>query len=223
MSKKFIIDDIHNYIKTIKTDSIDFIYTNPPFGTTQKKWDQPLEWNVLFPEMWRILKPTGVIALHSSMPFTYDLIRIEKPKYHYTWKKKNPTNPLLCKKQPLRNIEEILIFYKKQPTYNIQMIGDEEISYNRTNKYEGYYGNQTPNSSKQKGKYPTTYLGEFPRIIQKKSPKSINDEITEKMIKTYSNENDIILDMTCCDKSNGIICEKLNRNYIGVDISDEFF
>ena len=77
MSKKFIVDDIHNYIKTIKTDSIDFIYTNPPFGTTQKKWDKPLEWNVLFPEMWRILKPNGVIALHSSMPFTYDLIRFE--------------------------------------------------------------------------------------------------------------------------------------------------
>jgi len=218
----FIIGDIHEEIVKLEDNSIDFIYTNPPFATTNNKWDKPLKWNILFPEMWRVLKDDGVIALHTAIPFTYDIIKIEKPKYNYIWKKKNPTNPLLCKKQPLRNIEEILIFYKKQPTYNPQMIGNQEISYNRKNNYDGYYGNQKPNTSKQKGKYPTTYLGEYSRILQKKSPKSINDEITIKMIKTYTNEGDNILDMTCCNKNNGEISVRLGRKYLGIDISDEF-
>ena len=222
---KYIIGDIHQVIKSIDDNSIDFIYTNPPFATTQKKWDTPLDWNMLFPEMDRVLKPNGVIALHCAIPFSYDLIRIRKPKYHYTWKKTNPTNFFLAKKQPLRDIEEILIFYKKQPTYNPQMIGDKIINYNRTNKYkDGYYGDQKPNKTKQTGFYPKSFLGIFSnkRNKQKKSPKSIDDEITKKMILTYTNVGNTILDMTCCDKNNGNIAEALNRKYIGIDISDEF-
>ena len=221
----YIIGDIHEEIKKMDDDSIDFIYTNPPFATTNKKWDTPLKWKELFPEMWRVLKPNGSIALHCAIPFTYDLIQIEKPKYHYTWKKTNPTCFFLAKKQPLRDVEEILIFYKKQPTYNPQMVGDKVITYNRKNKYkDGYYGQQKPNKTTQKGFYPKSFLGMFSnkRNQQKKSPKSIDDDITNKMILTYSNAGDTILDMTCCDKNNGNIAEALNRKYIGIDISDEF-
>jgi len=222
MSSSFIINDIHDEIKNIKDNSIDLIYTNPPFGTTQKKWDKQLDFNMLFLEMDRILKPNGTILLHCSIPFTYNLISIRKPKYHYTWKKNNPTGFFQAKIQPLRDIEEILVYYKSKPTYNPQMDGIEEISYNRRNKYDGYYGKQIANKTNQKGKYPKTFLGNFKRILQKNNPKSINELITRKMILTHSNENDLILDMTCCSKNNSIISNQLNRNYIGIDISDEF-
>lgn len=224
MTNNYIIGDIHEIIKTFDNNHFSLIYTNPPFNTTSKKWDKPLDWETLFLEMDRVLKPDGVILLHCSKPFTYDLIRHRKPNYHYTWIKTNPTNFFQAKRQPLRQVEEILVYYKKKHTYNPQMIGEEIMKNNRTNGYNGelYYGDQKPNQSNHKGRFPTDFLGKFQRIIQKKSPKSVNDEITKKMILTYSNENDNILDMTCCDKNNGTIAKDLKRNYMGVDISDEF-
>ena len=172
----------------------------------------------------RVLKDEGVVLLHCAIPFTYDLIKIRKPKYHYVWVKNNPTNFFHAKRQPLRQIEEILVYYKNKHTYNPQMIGNEIMHNKRTNNYTGdlYYGNQKPNETNNVGRHPTTFLGAFKRLIQTKSPKSIDDTITNRMIKTYSNENDLILDMTCCDKNNGNICIKLNRNYIGIDISDTY-
>ena len=104
------------------------------------------------------------------------------------------------------------------------MIGDEIQHYNRKNKYEGnqYYGNQKPNSAHYVGKYPSTFMGAFKRLIQKDSPKSIQPEIIERIIKTYTNEGDTILDPTCCDRGIGNKAVALNRNYVGCDISDEF-
>ena len=178
---------------------------------------------MLFPEMDRILKPNGVIALHCAIPFTYDLIRIRKPNYHYIWEKNNPTGFFQAKKQPLRCIEEILIYYKGQHTYNPQMIGTQIINRKVKNPYtDGYYGNQTPFVTTQIGRYPRNNLGKFTRLSQKNSPKSIDDNITKKMILTYSNEGDTILDMTCCNKNNGNIAIQLKRSYIGIDISEEF-
>jgi len=221
MTTKFIKADIHHEIKNFPDNYFNFIYTNPPFGTTQKEWDKPLDWINLFPEMWRVLKDDGVIAIHTAIPFTYDMIAIQKPKYHYVWKKNNPTGFFSAKKQPLRDIEEILIYYKKKHTYNPQMIGDEEISYNRNNNYkDSYYGKQKPNSSNQKGKYPRSFIGNFKRVI--KGGKSIHEDIIKKMIKTYTNENDNILDMTHHNEYIGNIAKELNRNYVGVDIDPQF-
>ncbi len=121
----YIFGDIHDVIKSIETDTIDLIYTNPPYGTTENKWDKSLDWDALWPDIWRILKPNGVVIIHASKPFTYKLIQSQTPKYHYTWKKNISTNFFHAKKQPLRQIEEILIFYKNRHTYNPQMIGNE--------------------------------------------------------------------------------------------------
>ena len=89
---ELIQNDIHEQIKLFDDDTFNMIYTNPPYGTTENKWDKPLNWNILFSEMWRVLKPNGIIALHCSMPFTYELIQCDKPKYHYVWIKNNSTN-----------------------------------------------------------------------------------------------------------------------------------
>ena len=89
---KYIHGDIHDVIKTLETNSIDFIYTDPPFnGQTKAKWDSTLRWDELFVEMWRVLKPNGIIALHSAIPFSYELLKYEKPKYNYNWSKNNST------------------------------------------------------------------------------------------------------------------------------------
>ena len=95
--------DCLDEMKGLDDNSIDFIYTDPPFNSqTHAKWDTSLNWNILFPEMWRVLKPNGIICLYASMPFTYELLKYEKPKYHYNWKKNNKTGFFQAKYQPLR-------------------------------------------------------------------------------------------------------------------------
>jgi len=220
---KIIKGDIHDVILTLESNSIDLIYTNPPFSTTENKWDKSLNWKFLFPEMWRILKPNGIIILHCAIPFTYDLIRIEKPKYHYIWIKDKPTNFFHAKNQPLRQQEEILIYYKDKPTYNPQMIGDKFYKTGCAGKSK-YYGSRGEDKKKidsnsgHYGKYPNNILN-FPRHIRGYSTR--NNDLIDFIIKTYSNETDLILDMTCYNAISGKIAIELNRCYIGVDLDPQ--
>jgi len=223
--KQYIQGDIHDVIKTLDDDSIDFIYTDPPFGTTKARWDTALDWDKLFPQMWRVLKPDGIICLYASLPFTYELLRYETPRYHYSWKKNNSTGFFTAKKQPLRCIEEIFIYYRMSGTYNPQMVGDKFVK-KRNVKVGGenaYWGeslttkdNEYITSEGHKGKYPTT-CQEW-KIRKDKTGITRTDEHIDYFIKTYSNENDTILDMTCHNEYVGSRCESLNRSYIGVDL-----
>jgi site-specific DNA-methyltransferase (adenine-specific) len=220
----YIQGNINDIIKTLESDSIDLIYTDPPFAITKAKWDKPINWKELFPEMWRVLKPNGIIILYASMPFTYELLKYEKPKYHYTWIKNNSTGFFQAKKQPLRNIEEIFIYYKKNGTYNPQMIGNKMYP-KRNVKYGGkqqYWGdgdrtNEIDKNSGHIGRFPTTSLN-YP-IRKDGTGITRTDEHIDYFIKTYSNENDKILDMTCHNKTVGNRCSELKRNYIGVDLN----
>ena len=228
---EYIKGDIHEVIKTLDNNSIDFIYTDPPFNSqTNAPWDSSLKWELLFPEMWRVLKPTGVIALHSAIPFSYELVKYEKPKYNYSWLKNNSTGFLTVKYQPLRIMEEIFIYYKKSGTYNPQMVGDKfvdkrNVMFGGQSKYWNKdYSNRQYELVKEeghKGKYPTTLL-QYP--IRKGKGNGITrcDEMIDYFIKTYSNEGDKILDMTHHNSIVGDRCFELKRNYIGIDIDPQF-
>ena len=230
--KQYIQGDIQEVITTLEDNSIDFIYTDPPFGTTKAEWDKGLDWEHLFPEMWRVLKPNGIICLYASIPFTYELLQYEKPKYHYSWKKNKSTCFFGAKKFPLRQMEEIFIYYKKPGTYNPQMVGDEFIpkqywkvgSSTTGTSEQNYYGTRknidksyTSKTEGHTGKYPTTFKEWKMRIDG--SGITRDDEQIDYFIKTYSNEEDTILDMTCHNNYVGDRCELLNRHYIGVDIN----
>jgi hypothetical protein len=221
----YISGDIHDVIQTLEDDSIDFIYTDPPFSTTEAKWDKPLRWDILFPEMWRVLKPTGIICLYSALPFTYELYKYEKPKYHYSWHKSNSTGFFQAKYQPLRCMEEINIYYKGRGTYNPQMEGDTFYPkrYNKQKDKQQHYGRRdnisksyTSETEGHTGKYPTTFK-EW-NVRKDGSGITRTDEQIDYFIKTYSNDNDVILDMTCCNNYVGDRCKELNRQYIGVDV-----
>jgi site-specific DNA-methyltransferase (adenine-specific) len=214
----FIQGDIHKVITTLADNSYDLIYTNPPFGTTENEWDVSLDWNTLFKECFRVLKPNGALVIHCSIPFTYDLIRIEKPRYHYVWIKDHATCFYLAKRQPLRKHEEVLVYYKHQPTYNPQMVGDEWIPSKVCKNKNAYYGNRSkdkPKDEGHRGRYPTTVL-EYPRHVRGFSTRP--DEMMEFFVKTYSNEGEKVLDMTCHNGVCGRVCKRLGRIYTGVDI-----
>ena len=215
---ELIQNNIHDQIKLFDDNTFDMIYTNPPYGTTENKWDKPLNWKILFPEMWRVLKPNGVIVLHCSMPFTYELIQCEKPKYHYIWIKNNSTNFFKAKQQPLRKQEEILVYYKKQPTYNPQMVGDKVYKTDTAgkSKYFGSRGEAKKPTGIHTGKYPTNVLN---YDIHVRGFSTRPDAMVDFFIKTYTNENDKILDLTCYNALTGFRCKELKRNYVGVDLN----
>jgi len=227
MSSHYIQNDIHDEILKIPDNQFNLIYTSPPYAITEAKWDKPLKWDMLFNEMWRVLKPDVIIVIHASMPFTYELLKHETPRYHYIWYKNRQTNFLKAKLQPLRQHEEVYVYYRKQGTYNPQMVGEEEYKkYNR--KLDGvskqkYYGKRDnidkshyDEKETHKGRYPTTIL----KYDVRRDGTGISrvDDMIDYFIKTYSNEGDNVLDMTCHNEYVGNRCVINNRHYLGIDI-----
>jgi DNA modification methylase len=222
--------DIHDFIKGIPDNSISLIYTDPPFATTKCKWDKELNWKELFPEMWRVLKSDGIIILYSAIPFTYKLLQYDTPRYHYSWIKNNSTGFFHAKKQPLRVTEEIFVYYKKPGTYNPQMVGDK---FNKKrmvkigNEKQPYWGTRNNidkshtcnNGEGHVGNYPLNVLN-YP-VRKDRTGITRTDEHIDYFIKTYSNEEDIVLDMTCHNNYVSERCKKHKRNYIGVDIDPQ--
>ena len=218
---KIFNGDCLDVIKKLEDNTIDFIYFNPPFGTTCCDYDKPLNWKELWIQLWRVLKKDGRIAIHASQPFTFDLICSQRKHLKYMWywnKLCVPTGHLFSKHQPMRMIEEICIFYKKFKTYNPQMKKrDNAITIGEHNNNSDYVGKTTLNikETTYTHKYPT-HLLEFKRRHHSFSTRP--DDLIDYFIKTYSNENDTILDLTCSDGQTMLGCKRLNRKYIGVDI-----
>lgn len=221
---KLINGDCLDVIKKLEDNAIDFIYFNPPFGTTSCEYDKPLNWSELWIEMWRVLKKDGRIAIHCSQPFTFDLICSQRKNLKYMWywnKMCVPTGHLWSKYQPMRNIEEICIFYKKFKTYNPQMKKREKaITISTHNNTSHYTGKTKPNVKETiyTHTFPKHYL-EFKRRQHSFSTRP--DKLIDYFIKTYSNENDTILDLTCSDGQTMLGCKRLNRKYIGVDLDEK--
>ena len=228
MSHIFKNGDCLELIKELETNSIDFCYFNPPFGITDCEYDKPLNWLDLWVEIWRVLKPKGTVAIHSSQPFTFDLVASQRKHFKYCWYWKKlgirPTGYLFSKYQPMRNIEEICIFYKKHGVYNPQMVlKDKPVLTktkinNDTTTYYGHYKNKF-----KEGKIFThsnpLHLLEMKRRHHKFSTRTI--EMCEYFIKTYSNKGDTILDLTCSDGQTALACQNLERFYIGFDLDPE--
>jgi site-specific DNA-methyltransferase (adenine-specific) len=200
------------------------IYCDLPFKMTQNRWDNiiPLEW--MWSEFNRILKPNGVIVLHAMEMFSTLLMSTNPKQYKYKWfwKKGNkPTGFLNAKKQPLRIMEEVLVFYDKQCIYNPQMVKGnpchsvgkaKDTSDCQTDNYGEYIRIETEGDLK----YPQTLL-EFPRDKEKLHPTQKPLLLAEYIINTYTNEDDIVLDITAGVCTSGLAAEKLNRKWINIE------
>lgn len=215
-------------MKLIDDKSIDMILCDLPYGTTQNKWDCIIPLDKLWEQYVRVSKDNGVIVLTSMQPFTSQLVNsnLKMFKYEVIWDKKISTGFLNSKKQVLRRHENVLIFYNKQGTYNPQMTQgkpyDKGISFDKSPNY----GKQTPvRALNETGdRYPTSII-EFSnadrRNKQHPTQKPIN--LFEWLIKTYSNENELILDNCMGSGTTAIACMNTNRNYLGFENNDEYF
>ena len=205
-------------MKAMASKTIDFIYFNPPFATTFQPWDESLDWPTVFQEAFRLLKDDGTLAIHCSVPFNYTLIRAapRPPNYSWYWDKKATTTPLLAKKQPLRCVEEILV-WTKRVKYNPQRVGTEErwVHADASTRYV-HMESLKPNLQLKRvvGKYQT-HLISMPRTIRGFATRP--DALIELFIKSYTNEGDTILDPTCYEGLSGVIARRLGRHWVGID------
>ena len=220
--------DCLEIMKQIPNKSIDMILCDLPFGTTQNKWDTTIPLDKLWEQYERIIKDNGAIVLFAQTPFDKILgySNLKLLKYEWIWDKKLGTGHLNAKKMPLKRHENILVFYKKLPTYNPQK--SKGIPYNK-----GYgvapssnYGKQRATLSENKSgdRYPVSIL-EFSNANRKNRlhPTQKPVELLEYLIKTYTNENEIVLDNCMGSGSTGIACLNTNRKFIGIELDEKYF
>ena len=217
--------DCLELMKDIPDKSIDLILCDLPYGTTQNKWDSVIPFDKLWAQYNRIIKDHGAILLFSQMPFGANLI-MSNPKmfrYEWIWEKDNSTGFLNAKKMPLKKHENILVFYKHLPTYNPQMREGFKPYYNtRLNSQSSNYGNYKDAVSSSDGtRYPIDII-KFNRD-RGLHPTQKPVALLEYLIKTYTNEGDLVLDNCMGSGSTGVACQNTNREFIGMELDEKYF
>jgi site-specific DNA-methyltransferase (adenine-specific) len=234
------LGDCLEVMKTIKDNSIDAIITDPPYGTTACKWDSVIDFELMWEQLNRIIKPNGAIVLFGSQPFTSALIMSNAKmfKYCWVWDKIDPSGHLNSKRMPLKQHEDICVFYKKQCTYNRQFTPKAKIN-QRPNRAKNAIKNNKKTDKKLYGgfnvkmsdEYDTTRTNPksiitFSQTITKRKgvhPTQKCLEVMEYLIKTYTNENETVLDFTMGSGTTGVAANNLNRNFIGIEMDQGYF
>ena len=229
--------DCLEVMKTIESGSIDAIITDPPYGTISCKWDSVIDFDLMWEQLNRIIKPNGAIVLFGSEPFSSALrmSNIKNYKYDWIWNKKIPTGFALVKRQPMRQIENILVFYKSQPTYNRQWL-EKDKKHQRKNRGKGLIKDTSKESevyNNMKLKYSDEFddtkknpinLIEFTKTNHKKiHPTQKPVALMEYLIKTYTNEGESVLDFTMGSGTTMLACKNLNRNGIGIEKDPQYY
>lgn len=225
---KIYCGDCLHVMKAIDEKSIDLILCDLPYGNTQCHWDSVIPFDQLWKEYKRIIKDNGAIVLTASQPFTSSLImsNIEMFKYCWVWEKNKKTGFLNAKKQPLRQTEDVVVFYKNQPAYNPQITsGHKPVNSFTKNTSDGETVGKTKigiSGGGQTTRYPSNILkfnvvnndnsgGDKFHPTQKPVP------LFEYLIKTYTDEGDLVLDNCCGSGTTGVAALNTGRNFILIE------
>lgn len=220
-------------MKQIKDKSIDMILCDLPYGTTRCKWDSIIDLNRLWEQYCRVIKDNGAIVLFAQTPFDKVLgaSKLDMLKYEWIWEKTQATGHLNANKMPMKSHENILVFYKKAPTYNPQ----KTIGHSPINTYTKYIATQNNTDLYGELKKELSGGGEtdrYPRSVQIFSsdkqknclhPTQKPVKLLEFLIKTYTNQGDIILDNCIGSGSTAVAAINTNRNFIGIEKDEEIY
>ncbi len=219
-------------MKEIESGSVDMILADPPYGTTRNKWDAVIPLELMWSELWRVLKPSGAVVLCSAQPFSANLIssQFKNYKYEWVWVKNLKTGNLNARRMPMGGHETLQVFYRKPPTYNPQK---------RKRTTEVKSGNKFNSKTQNYGKQKNDYLDRQSDLISpdtallgikcvhnssgKVHPTQKPAELMEYMVKTYTNEQETVLDFTMGSGSTGVACKNLNRKFIGIELDEGYF
>ena len=228
--------DCLEVMKNIPNKSVDMILCDLPYGTTACKWDVIIPFEPLWEQYNRIIKDNGAIVLFGSEPFSSALrmSNIKNYKYDWIWKKPRGTGHLNVKRQPLRDVENISVFYKKQCLYNPQLSKGEPYSALKGGKNSrvsqagdttyGKFMNGAEYRNDNDGfRYPKQVIsfGVVERGTLHPTQKPV--ALLEYLIKTYSNEDDIILDNCMGSGSTGVACVNTGREFIGIELDENYY
>ena len=236
--KEILLGDCLELMKDIPNGSIDMILCDLPYGTTACKWDTIIPFDKLWGQYERIIKPNGAIVLTASQPFTTDLINSKRNlfKYELIWNKISVSNPFSVKYSPLKCHENIIIFCKTTPKYNAQVV--EKPKNERRPIRKPHYGiDKTPkdgvygNAKKGHGinfddsiKHPKSII-EIPAVYAKHRihPTEKSVALFEWLIKSYTDENDLVLDNTAGSGTTAIACLNTNRQFIVMEKEQKYY
>lgn len=222
-------------MKQIPDSSIDMILIDPPYGTTPLHWDSTINFEQLWSQFHRVVKPNAAIVIFAQEPFAsfVRMSNMKEYKYDWYWEKERLTNVFQVKRRPGKTVENICVFYKEQCIYNPQK--HEHLGPLVKNKVgenarwsvtqSGYNQNTKPFNYNDDGtRHPTQVLRinrDNPRERLRPTQKPV--ELLEYLIKTYSNEGMTILDPTMGSASTGIACLNTNRNFIGIELDSNYY
>ena len=215
-------------MKEIPSGSIDAIITDPPYGTTACKWDSVIPFEPMWEQLNRIIKPNGAIVLFGSEPFSSALrmSNIKNYKYDWYWKKNRKTNFFNARKMPMGQIETISVFFNKLGnTYNpvMQKRTSQKAGNKKTSKIEVYGIQATHRRIDNQSDYILpSHLIEI-NTERGLHPTQKPVELMEYLIKTYTNENETVLDFTMGSGSTGVAAKNLNRDFIGIENDANYF
>ena len=234
--------DCLELMKSLDDKSIDLILCDLPYGTTRNKWDSVLDLELLWEQYNRVIKDRGAILLFAQTPFdkVLGVSNLENLRYEIIWQKTAPTGFLNAKKMPMKAHENILVFYKKLPTYNPQMTQGHPRKVSSKKSRTNSANRNTKKSLKGESNYGVfaneiegyDLTERYPLSVQvfAKDQQKENYHPTQKpvallewLLKTYTNEGDLVLDNCMGSGSTGVACVNLNRNFIGMELTEQYF
>jgi site-specific DNA-methyltransferase (adenine-specific) len=218
--------DCLELMKEVPDKSIDLILCDLPYGTTKCKWDTIIPFDKLWEQYNRIIKDNGAIVLFGNEPFSSQLrlSNLKNYKYDWVWDKKRGSNFATVKIRPFNSFENIMVFYKRQPTYNPQMWKSTPYTckqgYVGEAKQTGLYRDDviTVNNG---DRYPLTILSFSKETGLHPTQKPV--ALLEYLIKTYTNEGDTVLDNCMGSGSTGVACKNTNREFIGMELDENYY
>ena len=211
-------------MREIPSGTVDMVMADLPYGTTQNKWDSVIPLEPLWREYRRVCKPSAAIVLTSAQPFTSALVmsNLADYKYQWVWRKPQGTGHLNAKKQPMRNHEDVLIFYQKQPAYNPQMTKGKPYTC-KSGRASENWGAQVSVVTENIGeRYPMT-VQDFTADKDKIHPTQKPVALMEYLIRTYTNEGETVLDNTMGSGTTGVACINTGRSFIGIERDPTYF
>jgi len=227
-------------MKEIPDGSVDMVLTDPPYGTTACNWDSVIPFEPMWEHLKRVTKKNGAIVMTANQPFTSALImsNVGMFKYEWVWEKNRPTGSQHARNRPMSKHEGIIVF-SKAPMGHISLLAERRMEYNpqgvystgkkKTVKSKGFFGNHIGPRPNQVGieydvftGFPCTVL-KFDKDKNHLHPTQKPVPLMEYLIKTYTNEDETVLDFTMGSGSTGVAAKNINRNFIGIEMDENYF
>lgn len=205
--------------------SIDMILADLPYQSTRNRWDILIPLDKLWEQYERIIKDNGAIVLFCDGMFTAKLLLSNQKlwRYNLVWDKQRGCDFLNANVKPLKSHEDIAVFYKKKPTYNKQFWYSEPYKRTKNGSLSTNYGfRKEAFSESEDGRRNPLSILSFPRDSDRLHPTQKPVALLEWLIKTYTNEGDLILDNCCGSGSTGVACLNTNRRFIGMELDEKY-